>query len=121
MPRWFYIEFQFRSAVKSKNCYSWPDICRGVFVVELEAVVCIVLFSMGQCADASRAGRGLHHGRVLFSKLDIQIDDVSQKKKKKKSGTELTGNVLKKIQNTQEIKRTLFDKTEQDKTCKFSM
>ena len=24
-------------------------------------------------------------------------------------------------QNTQEIKRTLFDNTEQDKTCKFSM
>ena len=27
----------------------------------------------------------------------------------------------KKIQNTQEIKRTLFDKTKQDKTCTFSM
>ena len=27
----------------------------------------------------------------------------------------------KKIQNTKEIKRTLFNKTEQDKTCKFSM
>ena len=25
------------------------------------------------------------------------------------------------IRNTQEIKRTLFDNTEQDKTCKFSM
>ena len=36
--------------------------------------------------------------------------------------TELTASVLKKrIQNTQEIKRTLFNKTEQDKTCKFSM
>ena len=28
---------------------------------------------------------------------------------------------LKKIQNTQKIKRTLFNKTKQDKTCKFSM
>ena len=27
----------------------------------------------------------------------------------------------KQIQNTQEIKRTLFNKTERDKTCKFSM
>ena len=26
-----------------------------------------------------------------------------------------------KVQNTQEIKRTLSNKTEQDKTCKFSM
>ena len=34
------------------------------------------------------------------------------------SEIELTASVLK---NTQEIKRTLFNKTKQDKTCKFSM
>ena len=42
-------------------------------------------------------------------------------KKKKKSETELTASVLKKkIQNTQKIKRTLFNKTKEDETCKFS-
>ena len=30
-------------------------------------------------------------------------------------------NTIKKIQNTQEIKRTLFNETKQDKMCKFSM
>ena len=39
---------------------------------------------------------------------------------KKKSETELTASVLKKIENTQEIKRTRFNWTKQDKTRKFS-
>ena len=39
----------------------------------------------------------------------------------KKSETQLTASVLKKnIQNTQEIERTIFNCTKQDKTCKFS-
>ena len=37
-----------------------------------------------------------------------------------KHETELTVSVLKKIQNTQEIKTTLFNYTKQDKSCKFS-
>ena len=38
----------------------------------------------------------------------------------KKSETELTASVLKKTQNTQETKRTLFNWLKQDKPCKFS-
>ena len=60
-----------------------------------------------------------NHRVIKKEKKKKKTQFVDQKKKK--SETELTAIVLKKkIQNTQEIKRTLFNQTKQDKRCKIS-
>ena len=56
-----------------------------------------------------------------FFSPQLWLLHLSRKRKKKNLKKSWLPVFWKKIPNTQEIKRTLFNNTEQDKTCKFSM